>query len=110
MQLVLTHYVDVDLTTVAGQLEDAISHGLDAAALRIAAHRDDTVTTIVDRGIRVDRGLDALNGSELRLSGNDQLTELTIAVPWSQTDSGTSKLWAANRFAGTVAGSLRPVA
>lgn len=110
MNLVLTHYIDIDMTTVAGQLEHAIGLGLDAAAERIAALREDTVTTVVDRGVRVDRGVDALNGSELRLSGDGQLTELTVAVPWHSTDSGTTKLWAANRFAGTVAGSLRPVA
>ncbi len=110
MNLLLTHYIDIDMTTVAGQLEHAIGLGLDAAAERIAAPREDTVTTVVDRGMRVDRGVDALNGSELRLSGNGQLTELTVAVPWHSSDSGTSKLWAANRFAGAVVGSLRPVA
>ena len=63
-------------------------------------------TTTVDHGIHIDGGLHALAGTECTFTGADHLTELRIEVPWSPTDSGTTKLWAANRFAGVVGEQL----
>lgn len=106
MKLILTHYIDAEPSTITRRLGAAVAAGLDAAADRAAAHRSTTVTTTVDDGIHIDGGLDALAGTECTFTGADHLTELRIEVPWSPTDSGTTKLWAANRFAGVVAEQL----
>ena len=106
MHLVLTHYIDAELATVTARLGAAVSAGLDAAAHRSSARRGDTVTTTTADGLNIDGGLDSLAGTRLTCTGTDQLTELRISVPWSPSDSGTPKLWAANRFAGVLADQL----
>lgn len=106
MKLILTHYVDASPATVTARLDAAVSAGLDAAATRSAAHRSTTVTTTFDDGIHIDAGLDALAGTDCTFTGSDELTEVRIEVPWSPSDSGTTKLWAANRFAGVLAEQL----
>lgn len=109
MKLKLTQYIDANPGDVTGRLKEAVGQGLDAAATRVSAHRDDTMTEAFDGGIRVERGLGLLDGSELRVSGSERLTTLEIAVPWTAADSGT-KLLAANAFANTVANEIRPAA
>jgi hypothetical protein len=106
VKLILTHYIATDPAAATNRLPNAIARALDSAAERVAAERVDTVTTALDDGIRVQYGLAALEGSDLHLRGIEHLTELRIEVPWIPTDSGTSKLWAANRFAGVVADEL----
>lgn len=106
MKLILTHYIDASPATVTARLDAAITAGLDAAATRSASDRSDTVTTTFDHGIHIDSGLDALAGTDCTFTGSDHLTELRVVVPWSQSDTGTTKLWAANRFAGVVADQL----
>lgn len=109
MKLILTHYIDASPATVTARLGAAVSAGLDAAASRSETDRRDTVTTTFEHGIRIDSGLDALTGTDCTFNGSEQLTELRIEVPWSPTDSGTTKLWAANRFAGVMADQLAGV-
>ena len=109
MKLLLTQYIDASPATVTARLGDAVSAGLDAAAERSAERRDVTVTTTRDDGIRIDGGVDILTGTECTITGSDHLTELRISVPWSPSDSGTTKLWAANRFAGVLADRLMGV-
>jgi hypothetical protein len=106
MKLILTHYIDAAPATVTARLGAAVSAGLDAAASRAAAERSDTMTTTLEHGIHIDAGLDALAGTACTLSGSDLLTEVRVEVPWSPADSGTTKLWAANRFAGVLAEQL----
>jgi hypothetical protein len=106
MKLILTHYIDASPATVTARLGAAVSAGLDAAASRSATRRSDTVTTTLDDGIHIDGGLDELTGTDCTFTGTDHLTELRVEVPWSPSDSGTTKLWAANRFAGVVAERL----
>lgn len=110
MKLILTHYIDRDPASTAHRLADAISRALDAAAERVCSHRDETVTEHLADGVLVRHGLGMLEGSELHVQGSEHLTELRIEVPWSQADSGTSKLWAANRFAGVLADELATAA
>ena len=109
MRLVLTQYLDADPVDVADRLEGAVVDGLDAAAARIAMHRHDVVTEFVDQGLRVHRGLEVLDGSELRVSGGERFTTLEIVVPWTSEDPG-AKLLAANAFANTVAHHVRTAA
>lgn len=106
MKLTLTHYIDTDKSQATRRLDAALARALDSATLRVAGRRDDTVTTSLDDGVRILRGLDVLEGSELHLDGVEHLTEIRIEVPWAPSDSGTTKLWAANRFAGVVADEL----
>ena len=106
MKLIFTHYIDASPATVTARLGAAITAGLDAAATRSASDRSDTVTTTFDHGIHIDAGLDALAGTDCTFTGSDHLTELRVVVPWSPSDNGTTKLWAANRFAGVVADRL----
>lgn len=106
MKLILTHYIDASPATVTARLGAAVSAGLDAAAARSAERRSATRTTPLGDGIRIDGGLDTLTGTDCTFTGSDQLTELRIEVPWSPDDSGTTKLWAANRFAGVLADQL----
>lgn len=108
MRLVLTHYVPG--APSSDRLHLAIAAALDSAAERIATTRDETVTESIADGVRIMRGVAALDGSELHLSGSDHLTEVRVEVPWSAADAGTSKLWAANRFAGVLADELAPAA
>ena len=106
MQLTFTQYIDAQRSTVSERLEAAVSAGLDAAANRSDAPRRDTVTESIRDGLRIQRGLDSLDGTDLTIDGSDLLTELRVTVPWSPSDSGTTKLWAANRFAGVLAEQL----
>jgi hypothetical protein len=106
MKLILTHYIDVEPEAVTARLDAAVAAGLDAAAMRSDADRSDTVTTPVEHGVHIDGGLDALNGTECTFTGTAHLTEVRVEVPWSASDSGTTKLWAANRFAGVLAQHL----
>lgn len=102
MRLTFTLHIDRAPSEVTDQLERAVSTGLDAAADRLHVRRDDTRTERTGTGLRVLRGVPALDGSEIHVSGTDRLTTLHIAVPWSDADAGSSKLWAANRFAAVV--------
>ncbi len=103
MHLILTQYLDAEPVAVASELPRAVVHGLNAAASRIAEERDDVVTEQVTGGIRVNRGLQILDGSELRVTGGNRLTTLEIIVPWTAADCRGAKLLAANTFAHTVA-------
>lgn len=102
MNFLLTYYVDSDPVTVESDLTQAVSLGLDSAAELVDDRRDETQTETIRHGIRIHSGLNALNGSEIHVSGSDRLTKLEVVVPWSDNDTGTAKLWAATRFAGVV--------
>lgn len=102
MHLTFTLHVDRAPREVTDQLERAVSTGLDAAAERLNVGRDATRTEATGTGLRVIHGVRELDGSEIRVSGTDRLTTLEIAVPWSDEDAGSPKLWAANRFAAVV--------
>lgn len=106
MKLILTHFIDAGTDTAVLRLPAAIAAGLDAAALRSAGHRSETLTSTVEHGFHIEGGLDALTGTDCVLTGSDRLTELRVEVPWAPSDSGTTKLWAANRFAGVLAEQL----
>lgn len=106
MKLVLTHYIAASPSTVTARLGAAVAAGLDAAASRSAGQRSATVTTPLDDGVRIDGGPDTINGTDCTITGTDQLTELRVEVPWSPSDSGTTKLWAASLFAGVLAEHL----
>lgn len=106
MKLTFTHYIAADPASVAERLDDAVVAGLDAAADRTRSPRRDTVTTATDAGLHVDGGVDSLAGTHLTFVGADRFTEVRVEIPWSQVDAGTTKLWAANRFAGVVADRL----
>ena len=106
MRLTFTHYIADDPSSVTDRLDDAVVAGLDAAADRTQAPRRATVTTHTDDGLHVDDGLDTLAGTHLTVLGDDRFTEVRVEIPWSQFDAGTTKLWAANRFAGVVADRL----
>lgn len=106
MKLTMTHYIDADTATVAPRLRAAAAAGLDAAAERTAAQRTSTMTTMFEDGIHIDGGLDALTGTDCTITGSGHLVEVRVEVPWSHRDSGTSKLWAANRFTGVLVEQL----
>ncbi|MDX2378263.1 MAG: hypothetical protein QNM02_00710 [Acidimicrobiia bacterium] len=106
MHLVLTQYIDAETEQVAGALEQAIRPGLEAAADRIGAGHDPVATAPLAGGIRVDRGLEMLVGSEVHVSGTDRLTTLEFTVPWTTADRDGKKLLASNAFANTVAAQL----
>jgi hypothetical protein len=103
MKLLFTHYVDSPPADVEANLGRAVSTGLDAATELVVDGRNETQTAAIDRGLRVTQGLTALDGAEVRVSGTNELATLEITVPWSEPDTGTSKLWAATRFASVVA-------
>lgn len=103
MNLILNQYIETEPTDVADRLEVAVAHGVDAAATRIAAPRDELSTEHLTDGLRVHGGLDVLDGSELHIEGVDGLTILEFTVPWENDRSVESKLLAANAFAHTVA-------
>jgi len=103
MILTLTQYIDAKPSDVVGRLDQAIDHGLDVAADRIATPRQAVQTEDITDGVRIRSGLRALDGCEVRVSGGDRLTVLDFVVPWSPADSDGSKLRAANAFAHSVA-------
>ena len=103
MRLLLTRYLRADPADVANQLDHAVDRGLDAAASRIAAERDDVATEQIADGVRLHGGLQLLDGSELRVSGGHRFTLLEVVVPWTSADNDGAKLLAANTFAHTVA-------
>lgn len=105
MVLTLTQYFDADPVEVANKLHDALGHGLDAAAERIGATRGDLVTEGIVDGVRLNGGLNILDGSELHVSGESRLTTLKITVPWEQTDN--SKALAASAFAHAIANEVQ---
>lgn len=108
MVLTLTKYLDAEAHDVAQKLEGAVGHGLDAAATRIGADRNDVATEDITDGLRVNAGLNVLDGSELHVAGDNHLTTLTINVPWDVTDN--AKLLAAGAFAEAVADEVRHAA
>ena len=59
---------------------------------------------IVD-GVRLNSGLNILDGSELHVSGESRLTTLKITVPWEHTDK--SKALAASAFAHAIANEVQ---
>ncbi|MCP3988924.1 MAG: hypothetical protein GY724_07610 [Actinomycetia bacterium] len=73
MKLILTRHVNMTSDAVVEKLDRAVSVGLDAAS-------------------------DPLTGSEVRVNENGPLTTLQVAVPWTEADTGSPKLWAAVRF------------
>ena len=103
MNLILNQYIESEAADVAEKLESAVAHGVDAAATRIAAPRDELTTEQLDDGLRVRGGLHVLDGSELHIEGVDGLTILEFTVPWVNDATVESKLLAANAFAHTVA-------
>lgn len=103
MKLTFTHYIDRDSDETRGMLTTAIAAAIESAAERIDAHCDQIVTEAISDGVRIDRGVVALAGSELHVTGGRELTELRIDIPWSSADSGSEKLWAAVRFASVLA-------
>ena len=106
MKLVLTHYIAASPSTVTARLSAAVAAGLDAAASRSAGQRSATVATPLVDGVRIDGGPDTITGTDCTITGTDQLTELRVEVPWSLSDRGTTKLWAASIFAGVLAEHL----
>ena len=110
MMLTFTHYVDTAPQAIERGLGSAISTGLDAASGLVVDARNETATAAIDGGLRVSGGLDALTGTEIRVSGSDTLSTVQVSVPWSQPDEGSSKLWAAVRFASVVADEVRVAA
>ncbi|MFT6289551.1 MAG: hypothetical protein ACJAR2_000136 [Ilumatobacter sp.] len=110
MKLLFTHYVDSVPADVEANLSRAVATGLDAATELVVDGRRHTQTAVIERGLRVTQGLTILDGAEIRVSGTDHLATLEISVPWSEPDAGTSKLWAATRFASVVADAVRPAA
>ena len=103
--LTLTKYIDAEPNDVAHKLEYAVGRGLDAAATRIGALHGTVATEGIDDGLRLNGGLDLLDGSELHVTGESHLTTLTIIVPWETTNN--TKLLAAGAFAETVAHEVR---
>ena len=55
-------------------------------------------------------GLAPLDGSEVRVDGDELLTTLEVAVPWSHADAGSPKLWAAVRFAEMIVDEIATAA
>ena len=107
MKLFFTHFVDSLPADIEANLARAVATGLDAATELVADGRNETHTSAIDSGLRVTQGLTALDGAEVRVSGTDRFSTLEISVPWSKPDTGTSKLWAATRFASVVADEVR---
>ena len=108
MNLTLTRYLDAEPDSVTDKLPEAVEHALDAAARRISVQADHTATddTLIEQeagSYRMDRGLQVLEGSTLRVSGGPRLTTLEISVPWTADDRHSKKLLAANAFAQAVA-------
>ena len=106
MKLTLTRHVDSSLDAVEDALAQAVAIALDAAGERISEPRDETQTEPINSGLRVNGGLRALNGSEVRMTGSSRLTTIEVVVPWSEEDKGSSKLWAANRFSTALADAV----
>ncbi len=108
MHLTLTQYLDTEIELVTGALDAAVVDGLDAAANRIGAERDEVATEVLDDGLRVDRGLEILQGSRIRVGGSDRLAVLEFTVPWSadDDDGNGTKLLASNAFANTIAARI----
>lgn len=103
MKLIFNQYLETEPDAVHDRLETAVVTGIDAAARRIDAHRNDLTTEPVQDGLTVHGGLDVLDGCELRVTGTDGLTVLEFEVPWSPAGKAEPKLLAANAFAHTVA-------
>ena len=103
MNLILNQYLETDAAVVAERLDSAVVHGIDAAATRISAPRDEVTTEHLADGVRVSGGVDVLDGSELHVEGVDGFTIIEFVVPWAPGRSVESKLLAANAFAHTVA-------
>lgn len=105
MVLTLTKYIDAEPGNVAQKLEGVVGHGLQAAATRIGADRNDLRTEAIIGGLRLNGGLCILDGSELLVGGQSRLTTLTITVPWNTTDN--AKLLAAGAFAEAIAAEVQ---
>ena len=83
MKLLFTHYLDALPADLEANLSRAVSTGLDAATELVVDARNETQTSAIDRGLRVTRGLAALDGAEVRVGGTNELSTLEITVPWS---------------------------
>lgn len=110
MKLLFTHYLDSLPADIEANLGRAVSTGLDAATELVVDGRNETQTATIDRGLRVTQGLAPLDGAEVRIGNTNGLSSLEVSVPWSEPDTGTSKLWAATRFASVVADEVRVAA
>lgn len=105
MILTLTQYFDAEPVDVAKKIDSALAPSLDAAASRIGATRSDLVTEGITDGVRLNAGLDVLDGSELHVSGESRLTTLKITIPWEHSDN--SKALAAGAFAHAIANEVQ---
>lgn len=105
MVLTLTQYFDAEPGHVANKLHSALNRGLDAAADRIGATRSDLLTEGITDGVRLNGGLNILDGSEIHVSGEYRLTTLQITVPWEHTNE--SKALAASAFAHAIANEVQ---
>jgi hypothetical protein len=105
MVLTLTQYFDAEPVDVTNKLQSALALGLDAAAERIGATRSDLVTEGITDGVRVNAGLNILDGSEVHVSGESRLTTVKITIPWENTDN--SKALAASAFAHAIANEVQ---
>jgi len=103
MTLTLTEHLDAEPVAVANGLTRAVLVGLDAAASRIDAERQEADIQPTPEGVRVSDGTHVLSGTELRVSGISGLTTLEMMVPWTTADGGGTKYLAANTFVNTVA-------
>lgn len=110
MLLTFTHHIANDVDAARARLTDAIGTALESAAARLDVTADAAAIVSIDDGVRLEGGLPALTGSELHMTDFEGLTEVRVEIPWSVADNGTSKLWAAVRFAGVLADELALVA
>ena len=62
------------------------------------------------RRLRLASGLDLLEGSEVRISGEPRLTTVEIAVPWTSDDRDGERFRAANIFAHSLGAEVRRAA
>ena len=110
MNLTLTQYVDAAPDVVATRLADAIGRGLTAAADRLNQPTEEIMFDSRDGAVSVERGLDVLAGTQVRVSGEPRLATVEVIVPWSSDDRDGRKFRAANIFAHTIGREVRPAA
>ncbi|MGI9621520.1 MAG: hypothetical protein ACR2PK_01690 [Acidimicrobiales bacterium] len=105
MELVFTSYLDAEPLSVRERLSTAVAPALDAAAVRVGAERELDVTHELSTGVRVCSGVRLLDGSEVRVDGEDRLVSLEVRVPWS-SERREERLLAANAFAAAMTAGL----